>query len=59
MCAYIFSCIDYCCRGTVYSLKKSENKAFFLLQQSVVKYQTLLKAGNPKKLTWMLEKILN
>jgi tetratricopeptide (TPR) repeat protein len=34
---------------TVYSLKKSENKAFFLLQQGVVKYQSLLKAGNPNK----------
>ena len=34
---------------TVYSLKKSENKAFFLLQQGVVKYQTLLKASNPNK----------
>jgi len=34
---------------TVYSLKKSENKAFFLLQQAVAKYQTLVKAGNPNK----------
>lgn len=34
---------------TVYFLKKSENKAFFLLQQGVVKYQTSMKAGNPKK----------
>ena len=33
----------------VYSLKKSENKAFFLLQQGVAKYQTLVKAGNPNK----------
>jgi len=35
--------------ATVYFLKISENKAFFLLQQGVVKYQTLLKASNPKK----------
>lgn len=34
---------------TVYSLKKSENKAFFLLQQGVAKYQTSVKAGNPDK----------
>ena len=34
---------------TVYSLNKSENKAFFLLQQGVVKYQTLLKESNPNK----------
>ncbi|MBW2603954.1 MAG: tetratricopeptide repeat protein [Deltaproteobacteria bacterium] len=34
---------------TVYSLKKSENKAFFLLQQGVAKYQALVKAGNPNK----------
>jgi len=34
---------------TVYSLNKSENKAFSLLQKSVVKYQTLLKASNPNK----------
>ena len=33
----------------VYSLNKSENKAFFLLQQGVAKYQTLVKAGNPNK----------
>jgi tetratricopeptide (TPR) repeat protein len=34
---------------TVFFSKKSENKAFFLLQQGVVKYQTLVKAGNPNK----------
>ena len=34
---------------TVYYLKQSENKAFFLLQQDVAKYQTLMKAGNPNK----------
>lgn len=34
---------------TVYSLKVSENKAIFLLQQSVAKYQTLMNAGNPNK----------
>jgi len=34
---------------TIYSLNKSEKKAFFLLQQGVVKYQTLLKASNPNK----------
>lgn len=34
---------------TVYYLKQSENKAFSLLQQGVVKYQTLVKAGNPNK----------
>jgi tetratricopeptide (TPR) repeat protein len=34
---------------TVYFLKKSENKAFFLLQQGVTKYQTLVNAGNPNK----------
>jgi tetratricopeptide (TPR) repeat protein len=32
---------------TVYFLKISENKAIFLLQQSVAKYQTLMNAGNP------------
>ena len=34
---------------TVYSLRKSENKASFLLQQAVAKYQSLVKAGNPNK----------
>jgi len=34
---------------TVYFLKISENKAIFLLQQSVAKYQTLMNAGNPNK----------
>ena len=34
---------------TVYYLKQSENKAFFLLQQSVAKYQALMKAGDPSK----------
>jgi tetratricopeptide (TPR) repeat protein len=34
---------------TAYSLKKSENRASFLLQQAVAKYQTLVKAGNPNK----------
>ncbi len=34
---------------TAYSSKKSENKAFYLLQQGVAKYQTLVKAGNPNK----------
>lgn len=34
---------------TVYYLKQSENKAFFLLQQSVAKYQASMKAGNPNK----------
>jgi tetratricopeptide (TPR) repeat protein len=34
---------------TVYYLKQSENKAFSLLQQDVANYQTLLKAGDPKK----------
>lgn len=34
---------------TVYYLKQSEDKAFFLLQQGVAKYQTLMKAGNPKQ----------
>ena len=34
---------------TVYSLRKSENKASFLLQQAVAKYQSLVKAGNPSK----------
>jgi len=35
--------------AAVYFLKQSENKAFYLLQQSIVKYQTLLKSSNPKK----------
>jgi len=35
--------------ATVYFLKTSENKAFFLLQQGVAKYQTLVNAGNPNK----------
>ena len=34
---------------TVYFLKISENKAFFLLQQGIAKYQTLVQAGNPNK----------
>jgi len=34
---------------TVYYLKQSENKAFFLLQQGVAKYQALMKAGDPNK----------
>jgi tetratricopeptide (TPR) repeat protein len=34
---------------TVYYLKQSETKAFFLLQQGVAKYQTLMKAGDPNK----------
>ena len=34
---------------TVYYLRQSENKAFFLLQQGVAKYQTLMRAGNPSK----------
>jgi tetratricopeptide (TPR) repeat protein len=34
---------------TVYYLKQSENKAFFLLQQSVTKYQASMKAGDPNK----------
>ena len=34
---------------TVYFLKTSENKAFFLLQQGIAKYQTLVQAGNPNK----------
>jgi tetratricopeptide (TPR) repeat protein len=34
---------------TVYFLKKSENKAFLLLQQGVANYQTLVNAGNPDK----------
>jgi tetratricopeptide (TPR) repeat protein len=33
----------------VYFLKKSENKAFYLLQQGVAKYQALVNAGNPNK----------
>ena len=41
---------------TIYSLKKSENKAFFLLQQGVAKYQTLVKAGNPHKAYLDVEK---
>jgi len=32
---------------TVYFLQRSENKAFFLLQQGVAKYQALIKADNP------------
>ena len=35
--------------AAVYFLKQSEDKAFFLLQQGIVKYQTLLKSSNPKK----------
>jgi len=35
--------------ATVYFLKKSEDKAFSLLQQGIVKYQTLLKSSNPRK----------
>lgn len=34
---------------TVYSLKKSEDRAFSLLQQSITKYQTLLKSGDSNK----------
>ncbi len=34
---------------TAYFLKQSENKAFFLFQQGVAKYQKLVKAGNPNK----------
>jgi tetratricopeptide (TPR) repeat protein len=34
---------------TVYFLRTSENKAFFLLQQGVAKYQTWVNAGNPNK----------
>ena len=49
-CALTFLAVLIIVAGvTVYSLKKSENKAFFLLQQGVVKYQTLLKASNPNK----------
>ena len=49
-CALTFLAVLIIVAGvTVYSLKKSENKAFFLLQQGVVKYQTLLNASNPNK----------
>lgn len=49
-CALAFLAVLIIVAGvTVYSLKKSENKAFFLLQQGVVKYQTLLNASNPNK----------
>lgn len=49
-CALTFLAVLIIVAGvTVYSLKKSENKAFSLLQQGVVKYQTLLKASNPNK----------
>ncbi|MFO7556282.1 MAG: tetratricopeptide repeat protein [Desulfobacterales bacterium] len=34
---------------TVYSLKKSEDRAFALLQQGITKYQTLLKTGDSNK----------
>ena len=34
---------------TVYYLKQSENKAFFLLQQGVAEYQASMKAGDPNK----------
>jgi tetratricopeptide (TPR) repeat protein len=34
---------------SVYYVKQSENKAFFLLQQGVAKYQASMKAGDPNK----------
>lgn len=34
---------------TIYTLKKSEDRAFALLQQGITKYQTLLKTGDSNK----------
>jgi tetratricopeptide (TPR) repeat protein len=49
-CALTFFCVLIIVAAvTVFYLKQSENKAFFLLQQSVAKYQALMKAGDPNK----------
>lgn len=42
--------------GTVYFLKRSENKAFNDLQKSIVKYQTLLKNNDPTQAYQGVEK---
>jgi tetratricopeptide (TPR) repeat protein len=49
-CALTFFCVLIIVAAvTVYYLKQSENKAFFLLQQGIAKYQASMKAGNPNK----------
>jgi tetratricopeptide (TPR) repeat protein len=42
--------------GTVYFIKKSEDKAFALLQQGIINYQTKLEANAPEKACLDVEK---